>query len=72
MLYNNYDHDMAYNTSTLNTHYERCENAIGYTPDDIIMFKTINDYYIKAIPNATRSKSVMNIDRSLPIVAFDV
>lgn len=62
MLYNTHDHDNAYKESRLSAEYERRENAIGYTPDDIIIFKTFNDHRDKKI-DPIRSQSVKNIKR---------
>jgi hypothetical protein len=44
ILSNTMDHDLAYTTSTLNPGYCREENALGYTPCDIIIYQTFKDY----------------------------
>jgi hypothetical protein len=63
-------HDSAYDNCVLEQNYKRQENAIGYTPDDIIMFKTINDYCNGVKPNFARSQSVKNIDREKKLEYF--
>jgi hypothetical protein len=44
ILSNNMDHDSAYKYSILRSDYARQENAIGYTPCDIIIYQTLQDY----------------------------
>lgn len=44
ILSNTSDHDLAYATSILNPGYCRKENALGYTPCDIIIYQTFKDY----------------------------
>jgi hypothetical protein len=73
-------HDNAYDNCVLDQGYQRCENAIGYTPDDVILFKTLNYYYDMLKDDAwedaidccdeVRSHSVRFIDRSKPIIPF--
>jgi hypothetical protein len=70
MLFNNIAHDNAYDDNMIAVDYIRGENAIGYTPDDIIIFKTIEDYHNNADPNENRSQSVKLIDRTRKIVPF--
>jgi hypothetical protein len=70
VLSNSEWHDSAYDNNTLDVGYLRVENAIGYTPDDIIIFKTINDHFNNAKPNHNRSQSIKNIERNKKIVPF--
>jgi len=44
ILSNIHDHDLAYTESILQQNYIRKENALGYTPCDIIIYQTIRDY----------------------------
>ena len=44
LLRNTEDHDQAYADNVLSTEYQRTENAIGYAPDDIILWRTIMFY----------------------------
>jgi hypothetical protein len=70
LLLNTNEHSLAYSKLELSDNYSRTENAIGYTPDDIIIFATIRDYCESALPNKVRSESVKNINRSLHIIPF--
>lgn len=70
MLFNSEWHDSTYENNTLDIGYLRVENAIGYTPDDIIIFKTINDHFNNAKPNHNRSQSIKNIERNKKIFPF--
>ena len=71
LLCNTTTHHNAYDKCELPETYARIENALGYTPEDIIMFKTFNDYTDNTDLNVTRSTSVKNINRSNPIVKFE-
>lgn len=76
-LQNNNYHDHAYANNVLSSEYERTENAIGYTPDDIILWRTIM-FYVNLINDTSikidwydpmiieRRKSVKNIDLTKP------
>lgn len=44
ILGNNSDHDSVYKYSILKPNYIRQENALGYTPCDIIIYQTLRDY----------------------------
>jgi hypothetical protein len=44
ILSNTPDHDLTYTKSILNPGYCRKENALGYTPCDIIIYQTFKDY----------------------------
>jgi len=71
LLCNDPTHSDAYDNNTLDPAYVRKENAIGYTPDDIIIYKTFNEWCDKKTPNKNRSISVKLIDRTKPIIPFD-
>jgi hypothetical protein len=71
LLRNTKEHELAYSELKLNGDYKREENAIGYTPDDIIMYRTIKDHYECAIPNKERSNAIKNIDRTKQIIKFN-
>lgn len=85
MIANTAEHDLAYTKSVLNSDYSRQENALGYTPCDIIIFQTMNDYYnnygigknyVKDVGYSNkylenRRKSVRNINRNKPILEYN-
>ena len=75
ILSNTIDHDLAYSESILNANYVRKENALGYTPCDIITYQTLRDYannygvcddkYNKYVDPHYSSKNLVNRRKSV-------
>lgn len=83
MLSNTSDHNLAYCQSILNQEYVRQENALGFTPCDIIVLKTITDYYNSKHKHGdtfikeqgekflvNRRVAIRNINLSKPIIPY--